>query len=152
MFPEIRPGAVFIADAHYTDERTGLVGLLASFQASPPPQVFLMGDIFDLHIGPFPYLHRRNQPLIEQIEALAATCEVWYFEGNHDFLLEGCLSGVHYVPLGGQPMIFRFGDEQIALAHGDYDEGLLHGLFTRLIRSAVGIRLIHLMTFNFLGN
>ncbi len=152
MFPDIRSGAVFIADAHYTDERTDLLGLLNQLQLSPPSQVFLMGDIFDLYLGPFSYLKTLNTPLIDAIERLAVVCEVWFFEGNHDFLLEGCMKGVRYVPLSQQPMVFTCESTKIALSHGDYADNLTHTLFTRLIRSRFTLGLLHLITGNIFGN
>lgn len=149
---EIKPGAVFIADAHYHGERDLLVSLLQSFLKNPPPQVFLMGDIFDLLIGNFPYLMEKNRPLIDVIEALGKQCEVFFFEGNHDFLLNGKIKHITYVPLSQQPMLFEMGGKTAALSHGDYDEGLAHNVLTRLLRNRFFIFLVHLVTFNFINN
>jgi UDP-2,3-diacylglucosamine hydrolase len=148
----IQPGAVFIADAHYHEERDALFSLLRSFLDAPPPQIFLMGDIFDLLIGSFPYLMEKNRRLIDVIEALGEKTEVYFFEGNHDFLLEGRLKNLTYIPLSQQPMLFDLNGKTAALSHGDYDEGPAHNMMTRLLRNPLFIKLIHLVTLNFLGN
>jgi UDP-2,3-diacylglucosamine hydrolase len=153
MSPDaLKPGALFIADAHYHSERRELFFYLQTLLDSPPPQLFLMGDIFDLLIGTFPGLLDENRELIELIEQLGKRCEVYFFEGNHDFLLEGVFRHVTYVPLAKQPMLFAFGGQRVAVSHGDFDENPAHNLFTRLLRNRFFITALHWATFDFLGN
>lgn len=148
----ILPGAVFIADAHYHEERDTLFHFLSELLDTPPPQLFLMGDIFDLLIGEFPYLMAKNRPLIDVIEALGEKSEVYFFEGNHDFLLDGKFKNVTCVPLSRQPMLFELDGRTAALSHGDFDEGPAHNVMTRLLRNRLVIKLLHLVTFNFINN
>lgn len=149
---ELKPGAVFIADAHYHDERRELFQRLERLLDSPPPQLFLMGDIFDLLIGNFSYLMEKNAEVIRLIEALGEQCEVYYIEGNHDFLLAGKIKNITYVSLARQPVYFSAAGLRVAIAHGDYDENPTHTLFTKLIRNPLFITLLHIVTLNFLGN
>ncbi len=148
----IKPGAVFIADAHYHEERDALLFLLQDFLKTPPPQLFLMGDIFDFLIGIFPYLMEKNRPLIDVIEALGEKTEVYFFEGNHDFLLDGKIKNITYVPLAKQPMLFELNGKRVALSHGDFDESPRHNVMTRLARNYFFITFVHLVSFNFINN
>lgn len=148
----IKPGAVFIADAHYHEGRDALYFLLQDFLDAPPPQLFLMGDIFDLLIGTFPYLMEKHKKMVDLIEAVGEKCEVFFFEGNHDFLLEGKLKNVTYIPLAEQPMLFAFNNQTVAVSHGDYDENITHNIMTRLLRNRFFIFCVHFVTFNFINN
>ena len=148
----IKDGAIFVADSHLNDEREDLYCFLKDLLKSPPPQLFLMGDIFDLLIGAFPYLIDKNRKTIEIIEELGTKTEIYFFEGNHDFLLENSIKNIKYIPLSKQPMEFLCNEQKVYLSHGDYSENLLHTIFTSLIRSRQFLFLLHLGTFNFLNN
>jgi len=84
----LKNGAVFIADAHYKKDDERLYYLLLELNSSPPPQFFLVGDIFHLLLD-FPYLIEYNKKVIELINKISQKTEVYYFEGNHDFCLDG---------------------------------------------------------------
>ena len=52
--PTIRENSIFIADAHFHPHDPRAFALLEKWLENPPPQVFLMGDIFHLLIGHIP--------------------------------------------------------------------------------------------------
>lgn len=161
MFPEntpkILPGAIFIADAHYNPlGRTELIGFLEAIASGrvSPPQLFLMGDIADVLIGPFAYCRERNKPLIDAVNRIAGRgVEVWFFEGNHDFMLEGVFGPkVHIVPKTRQPAPFDFDGKRALLLHGDFRVELRYAIYAAVIRNPIGLWLIHLLTLNFWKN
>ncbi|PAF46175.1 hypothetical protein BKH46_08690 [Helicobacter sp. 12S02634-8] len=118
--PHIRDDAVFIADAHYTQERNQLIGYLNTLIANPVSQVFLMGDIFHLLIGHIPSSQAQNQPLIDTINILSQKTEVFYFEGNHDFGINTALfPSIKLYPRALQPALFSYQERYFLLAHGD---------------------------------
>ncbi|PAF53945.1 hypothetical protein BKH42_02970 [Helicobacter sp. 13S00482-2] len=118
--PEIKDGSFFIADSHYINGDEALLVLLEKLIISPPPQVFFMGDIFHLFIGHIPSSRKENIVLLELINKLAHKCEVFYFEGNHDFGIDGfLLPKVKIYPRSLQPAFFCYKQKHFLLAHGD---------------------------------
>ena len=151
MLPNvIEEGAIFIADAHYSKKRTQLLLFIEHLLQDPPSQLFLLGDIFDFLIGDFSYLIEENYELIHAIDKLStqSSCKVFFLEGNHDFRLNNVFSKVTPIPIQQQPYVFN----NIALSHGDNASDLKHKVFTKIIRSSLGLGVIHLLTLNFLNN
>ena len=66
----IQKGALFIADAHESSERTLLWDFLLYVQENPPPQLFLMGDMFDLLVGNVRYGVQKYQRYIRRLEEI----------------------------------------------------------------------------------
>ena len=149
-------GALLIADAHFCATREELMPLLEAIAAAKltPPQLFLMGDVVDMLIGPLGYTRRINQGFIEVIDRIADRgVQVFYLEGNHDFLLDGVFDErVLVVPRHAQPLVLSCGQKQVYMLHGDYQAGLAYELYCRFIRSRAGLWLTHLLTGNFVGN
>lgn len=123
---------------------------LDSLIISPPPQVFFMGDIADLFIGHIPSSARQNRHLIQKINALSQQCEVFYFEGNHDFGIDSrLLPNVKIYPRIAQPALFDFGGKIYALAHGDIfiDKG--YEIYIRAMNVAMilsGFRILDILS------
>lgn len=149
---EIKDGALFIADSHYNEERTELLSFLENLLNNPPKQIFFMGDIFDLFIGNFSYLREKNREVVFLIEKLGEKSEIFFFEGNHDFLLEKKIKNIKYIALDNQPCEFVCNDKRVFLSHGDYDEGFLHSVFTALIRNRIFLFLLNFLSLNFFDN
>lgn len=140
----LKNGALFIADAHYTHERRALVSFLKEIIENPPPQIFLVGDIFHLMIGDYPFLATYNQELIDAINRLAQKSELYLFEGNHDFLLKGVFSL-------GATIVKKLELGEVVIAHGDLpseDKG--YSFYSNCIRNAYILKLLHFFSFNFL--
>ena len=155
--PRILPGALFVADAHYNPlGRTELIGFLEAIASGRinPPQLFLMGDIADILMGPLKFTQVRNRLLIERVNRIADRgVEVWFFEGNHDFLLKGVFSDrVNRVAFCDQPAEFEMGSKRAILMHGDFRVARRYQIYSAIIRHPVGLMLIHLLSFNFLNN
>ena len=131
----IKEGAIFIADSHYPHHGEEILTLLSTLPSSTP-QIFLMGDIFDILFCNAPYLMEYNQKLIDLINVLSESIEIFYFEGNHDFNLQSIFPKVNVYSLDQQPQIFTLGNQRVALAHGDrYAMGWAYNLYTKIIRN-----------------
>ncbi len=131
----IQEGALFIADAHDTLQRHFFLDFLNHVKANPPPQLFLMGDMFDLLVGGIAYRVRQYQHYIDLINELSLECEIFYFEGNHDFNLTELFLHVKVIPIEHQPLSCKLPDGKVCLlSHGDRYGGKLHSLYTFLIR------------------
>jgi len=149
MLPEIKQGAIFIADAHESDKRGGFYRFLQKLESGEitTPQLFLMGDMFDLLIGEVEYSVKKHKKHIDLIDKIALHVEVLYFEGNHDFALDRLFINTKVIPIEQQPMKFSLeGSEILAhLSHGDRYGGTIHGIFTKLVRSVWVLKVLNLI-------
>ena len=132
----IQEGALFIADAHDTLQKHFFLDFLHEIKENPPPQLFLMGDMFDLLVGGIAYRVKQYQHYIDLINALSQRCEIFYFEGNHDFNLTELFLHVKVIPIEHQPLSCKLPDGKVCLlSHGDRYGGKLHSVYTALIRN-----------------
>lgn len=155
MFPsekEIRSGAVFVSDAHYSDLRPELFGFLRTIeeQVEKIPQLILMGDIFDLLFGEIPLTHERNKEAVETLRRISEKIEVLYLEGNHDYNLAKLFPKVAVFPLSKQPLQCTHEGKRVCLAHGDFGTDLGYRIYTAVIRNPLVMKLLNLL--NRVGN
>lgn len=141
---EILPGALLISDAHYGAKRPGLLSLLRAIHEGMlrPPQLVLMGDIFDLLFGQIPLTQRMNAEAVALIQKISRAIPVLYLEGNHDFNLSGLFPDAHVVPLKRQPLRCRCGSVNMQLAHGDFNQPLLYRIYTAIIRNPFVLKVL----------
>lgn len=145
MFPnKIKEGAVFVADAHINEEREDFFNFLRSIEKEDikTPQLFLMGDIFDLLVGNVKYTYKINQKYIDLINEISKKIEVFYFEGNHDFNLKKVFPNAKVFSFSEQPVLFKMGDSDILLLHGDKATPFAYILYTTIIRSKTTLSVI----------
>ena len=135
-----------IADSHYAHYNTALYDFLSSVDpADLPPQLLLMGDIFDLLFGYAQNSIQPNRKMVDLLKQIARQCEVIYLEGNHDFGLEPLFDGaVRVVPRSRQPLSAACGEKLIALHHGDLLQGAGYEIYTALIRNSYIDRILNL--------
>ncbi|MBX1885650.1 metallophosphoesterase [Campylobacter peloridis] len=120
----IKENAIFIADAHENENRRGFWEFLQALKNGKiqTPQLFLMGDIFDLLIYEIKATHQFAKPYIELLEELADDIEIIYLEGNHDFNLVRFFSKVKVYSIKEQPLLCQFQNltqTKAKIAHGD---------------------------------
>jgi UDP-2,3-diacylglucosamine hydrolase len=146
MCHRVKEGALFISDAHESDIRDGLYRFLKKIKSKQieTPQLFFMGDMFDLLVGENEYLREKNAKCIELIEEISKEIEVFYFEGNHDFSLESIFKNCEIIPIELQPMVFDISDKKIMLSHGDRYGGFVHTIFTKIIRNKTLLKILNL--------
>ncbi len=138
MYPKIKNGAVFIADAHEDVKKDDFYRFLQQIEskAIDTTQLFLMGDMFDLLVGKVEYSVKKYKKYIDLIERIALHVELFYFEGNHDFALSNLFENVKVIPIQLQPMKFVLEDDTLVyLSHGDRYSGFSYNTYTWLIRS-----------------
>ena len=117
----IKPGAIFIGDAHAGASRPQFLKFLRALRSaqSLPPQIFMMGDMFDFLANTI-YVQRFYEEEIALINELSRKCEIFYFEGNHDFNLREIFPPAKVYPNGAQPAKFICeSGEAVQIAHGD---------------------------------
>jgi len=138
MYPKIKNGAIFIADAHENDKRDSFYRFLQMIESKQinTTQLFLMGDMFDLLVGKVEYSVKKYQKYIDLIDRISLHVEIFYFEGNHDFGLSNIFKNVKIIPIQQQAKKFTLEDDTLVyLSHGDKYGGFIHNAYTKLIRS-----------------
>ena len=143
----LKDGAVFIADSHYSKQNQDLKFLLLKIKNNEikTNQIFLVGDIFHLLL-PFKFLIEYNQEIIKLINELAKTKEVYYFEGNHDFCLEGVFDK-------NVKVLKELKKDGICINHGDiYIKDKFYIIYTKIIRNKIIMNVMNLITLNFINN
>jgi UDP-2,3-diacylglucosamine hydrolase len=135
---EILEGAFIVGDAHYSHNRPQFLEFLKAIATKElnPPQLILMGDIFDALFGDIPYTHKLNQEAIDLINEISLYIEVVYLEGNHDFNLKEIFAFVKVFPISMQPVLSKMDKRAIFLAHGDIESDLKYRVYTSLIRNS----------------
>ncbi len=135
---EIQENALFIADSHYPHHGDDLLVLLQKIENGDiqTPQIFLMGDNFDLLFGYNDYIQTFSEAVISLLQRLSKIMEIHYFEGNHDFCLSEIFPDIHVYSREAQPVWFTLGHKKAALSHGDrYATGVGYGLYCKLLRN-----------------
>ena len=147
----IQKGAIFIADAHYNQNRKELKELLLKISSDEvqTSQLFLMGDIFDFLSDEITYFKKQNQDVIEIINSLSQTLEIVYLEGNHDFNLKNLFPKVNIISRKQQPLIATFEEKKVALAHGDIFTPQSYELYTKLIRSTIVQKILNIIDIDY---
>ncbi len=135
---DIKENSLFIADAHYPNHGDYFLRLLQKIDNKEIliPQLFLMGDIFDLLFGYNNYIKTFSNKAIILLQKLSKEIDIYYLEGNHDFCLKDVFPNIEVYNRETQPIKFRLGNKEIYLAHGDlYKTGFGYNLYCRLLRN-----------------
>jgi UDP-2,3-diacylglucosamine hydrolase len=142
---EIQESAIFIADAHYPHHGDAFLKLLQRLESGEltTPQLFLMGDNFDLLFGYNDYIQTFAGEAIALLNKLSQTIDIHYFEGNHDFCLSPIFPDIAIYSREQQPLYFTLGSCRVALSHGDkYATGFGYDLYCKLLRNKTTLRLL----------
>ncbi|MEY3090115.1 MAG: hypothetical protein RL113_431 [Pseudomonadota bacterium] len=141
----IQEGALFIADSHYPHHGDLFLALLQKIDSGAlnPPQLFLMGDNFDLLFGYNDYIQTFSQKAINLLQSLSQKIEIHYLEGNHDFCLKDLFPYIHVYRREEQPIYFELDKKMVALSHGDkYATGFGYNLYCKLLRNKLTLMLL----------
>lgn len=134
----IKENAIFIADSHHNRlYQNTLDSLFIELLNLKKCQIFLMGDIFDFLVGPVTQSIRDNQYTLELLRELSLKHEIYYLEGNHDFLLKTIpyFKNIYYFPISSQPVLCKFNNKNAYLAHGDIFLSWHYKFFSKIIRN-----------------
>ncbi|TLD87523.1 metallophosphoesterase [Helicobacter sp. MIT 05-5294] len=146
----IQQGAIFIADSHHHSlYQNTLDSVFQNLLQSPRRQIFLMGDIFDFLVGGVQKALEDNQTTLQLLEQLSKIHEIYYFEGNHDFLLSKIpyFKNIRCFPLEVQPICFKFSEKQAYLAHGDIFLNWHYALYVKIMRQPFLIKFLNFLSF-----
>ena len=134
----IQEQALFIADSHYPHHGDAFLTLLKKLEKKEikTPQLFLMGDNFDLLFGYNDYIQSFSKEAITLLQRLSQTLEIYYFEGNHDFCLKQLFPDINVFSREEQPIVFELNEKKVAISHGDkYATGFGYDLYCKLLRN-----------------
>lgn len=134
---EIKEGAFFVADAHYSKSRPLFLDFLKDIASKKlePSQLILMGDIFDALFGQLPYTHTVNKEAVELLNLISKEIEVIYLEGNHDFNLKDIFPHAKVFPIAAQPVECSLKDKKVLIAHGDIESPMIYRIYAKTIRN-----------------
>jgi UDP-2,3-diacylglucosamine hydrolase len=134
----IKEQALFIADSHYPHHGDAFLTLLKRIESGEvqTPQLFLMGDNFDLLFGYNEYIQSFSKEAITLLQSLSKKLEIHYFEGNHDFCLAEVFPDIEVYSREEQPITFELHEKKVAISHGDkYATGLGYDLYCKILRN-----------------
>ncbi len=145
MSLNIKEGAIFIADAHLNRKNLELIEFLnkVSSKKIQTTQLILMGDIFDFLCADAKYFIHINQGVINTLNSLSKEIEIIYLEGNHDYNLQDLFPNIKVVPRKKQPLILKYEDKTVALAHGDNFIDWKYDLYCAVIRNKALIKFLN---------
>lgn len=148
--PELLPGAIIVTDAHVNPERREFLSFLRAIEEKrlDPPQLLLLGDMFDILIGALPQTVAWHREAIERINRISQRIPLYYFEGNHDYLLKELFPDATVLSLYEQPLFFTCGGKQVAVSHGDRYAPPGYHRFHKLLRCAPLLRFLDWFTLN----
>jgi UDP-2,3-diacylglucosamine hydrolase len=149
---EIKENAIFIADSHYCKKREKFLDFISFLISEPPPQLFLMGDIFELLFGNITVSveNKLNILLINKIKELSQITKIFYFEGNHDFNLKEIFEDSPNIVIFNifeQPQIFDFNKQKVYLAHGDNLQEGFYFYYRRIITNKFVLEFLDAINF-----
>jgi UDP-2,3-diacylglucosamine hydrolase len=117
--------AWFVSDIHIDSmqdpkARDFLAFLNTLTEDRPATHLFLVGDIFDLWVGPHQYFVDRFEPIVQRLRQLVNSgVEVHYFEGNHDLHLQNYWQNNLGVQVHSGPEYFEINAKVLRVEHGD---------------------------------
>ena len=144
----IKPGAIFIADAHANKDRNEFFDFLNLVRKDEirAPQLFLLGDMFEFLSAKTEYFADFFAPYVRLIDELGQKIEIYYFEGNHDYELTGLFKNVKIYPLRTQPVIFKTEfNQSVAVAHGDLFLPLITKYALLFLRTNIFLKTINFL-------
>jgi len=142
---DIKEGAIFVADSHYPHHGDDFITLLKKIEKKEiqTPQLFLMGDNFDLLFGYNDYIQTFAEEAIVILQKLSRTIDIHYFEGNHDFCLKDIFTNMNVYSRDEQPVVFTLNDKKVAISHGDkYVTGFGYDLYCKVLRNKTTLTIL----------
>jgi UDP-2,3-diacylglucosamine hydrolase len=140
-----------ISDVHIKSETEGRGKKLLEFFHNLPEDtthLVLLGDIFDIWIGPDRYYARKYPQIVSALKNIHGRgVEVHYFEGNHDLYLKNFWQKEMKFFVHEKDFYFQVGDKVVRAEHGDLmnptDKGYL--MLRSTLRSKIARFMMHLV-------
>jgi len=140
---EIKEGAIFIADVHANKNRKEFLDFLDEVKRINPPQLFLMGDVFDFLTYEAKNTLKFYKEEIKKLNSL--DLEVIYLEGNHDFGISKIFPKIKVFPLSKQPVKVKYKNQVGFIAHGDVFGGIKYNFFHFILRSSLLLKVLNIL-------
>lgn len=147
----IKEGAIFVADSHFNEKNREFLQFLKKIenQEIQTSQLFLMGDIIDFISSECKFFIKQNSEVITLLNKLSKNMQIVYLEGNHDYNLQELFSNIKIVKRENQPLIGKFEDKTISLAHGDNFINWKYDLFCKVVRNRFFLKFMNFIDINF---
>ena len=144
---QIKEGAIFISDAHANTNRKEFLHFLQSMDKGEltPPQLFLMGDLFDFLAYGASYTQKFYQQEINLINKLSYTIEIFYIEGNHDFNLKKIFPNIKVYPIEKQPLLVSYKNQKGLISHGDINGSMIYKISHKILRSYIFLKILDII-------
>ncbi len=151
MCLNLKKGAIFVADSHFSEVNVEFLSFLEKLKKKEieTPQLFLMGDMFDFISGESRYFVKINQKLIDIINELSHNIEIIYLEGNHDYNLQKLFPKLKVYKRESQPIFAKYENKTIALAHGDIYTPKGYDIYCKIIRNPALLIFLNFIDFNY---
>ncbi|WP_419770281.1 MAG: UDP-2,3-diacylglucosamine diphosphatase [Candidatus Marinarcus sp.] len=146
----IEENAIFIADAHFNEQRGEFFKILEKLKTKEitTTQLFLMGDMFDFITQESYYFIKQNQKVIDLLNELSCGMQIVYLEGNHDYNLEKLFPNITIISRDNQPIRGLYKTQKVALSHGDNFDKFSYNLYCKIIRNRPLLRFLNAIDFN----
>lgn len=147
----LKDEAIFIADSHYNKKNQEFKIILEKIKNGEIfcSQIFLMGDNFDFLSYEIKYFKDKNNNIVELLNALSNSFEIFYLEGNHDYNLSKIFPTIKVIKREKQPLLLEYEDKKIALSHGDNFINWHYNLYCKIIRNSYFLYFLNLLDINF---
>ena len=147
----LKDEAIFIADSHYNKKNQEFKLILKKIKNREIScnQIFLMGDNFDFLAFETEYFKEINSEIIELLNILSNSYEIFYLEGNHDYNLSKIFPNIKVVKRENQPLVLDYKDKKIALSHGDNFINWHYNLYCKIIRNSYFLKFLNFLDINF---
>ena len=147
----LKDEAIFIADSHYNKKNQEFKLILEKIKNREIfcNQIFLMGDNFDFLAFETEYFKEINSEVIELLNILSNSYEIFYLEGNHDYNLSKIFLNIKVVKRENQPLILDYKDKKIALSHGDNFINWHYNLYCKIIRNSYFLKFLNFLDINY---
>lgn len=140
---QIIDGAIFVADAHFNDDKRRFRYFLEQILDNKisPTQLFLVGDIFDFltNTTKIQEIFSYEISLINEISSKIPT---FYFEGNHDFNLDKIFTNAKVFSINSQPVKFMIGDKTALISHGDNHINFISLSILKILRNKALLKVL----------
>ena len=114
---------IFIADAHLRSPEDANYRILIRFLATLPPDtdtLYLLGDVFEFWLGDPNPVYEHYREIIDCLKGVRARgVRIVYFEGNHDFHLDGFFVKHLQAEVYKAGQVLEIGGQRVYLCHGD---------------------------------
>ena len=114
---------LILSDLHIWGPEDPLYRALLRFlneQMTDGVSLFIVGDLFDIFIGNKAIFSQKYRELIDLLKLKCRSgANVYYLEGNHDFLLKGVFAGESRIEIFSEEIIFEWDQRLFYFCHGD---------------------------------